>query len=335
MTGSATGSGGRPFMGRSTRPRSRGPGPTLVDVNTPGPSSRLPRLTAVPAARSRAAVLKVRFYVLLGGLFSVAAIGMFSAFAWLTYNPAIPDPTAATPQGQALATIVTEAFLAGEALPVPAAANIALTVGPPVEVHGPVVWDRFYSFSLAAARMESHRFLFNRRIPDQGGQPAYELMELTVLIAIPADGNPVLAAQPQFAPASWVSSGVVTDYSDIDSPPLPATGRDQIKAWSLAWAAADAEKLKLLTGDPTPGVRYVGLGGYTAEDVIVVSALLAGEDSYLVRVRLVLKGANESTLEMDMDLTVKSASSGLPNIVGWGPAGSGVLTPADVRVSAE
>jgi hypothetical protein len=280
-------------------------------------------------------VLKVRFFILLGSLLSVALIGVFSAIAWLTYSPAPVDTTAANPRGRALAEIVATAFLAGEALPVPAAANIALTTGPPVEVHGPLVWDRFYSFSLTAAAMESHRFLFNRRAEDQGGQPAYELMELTVLVAIPPGANPVLAAQPHFAPASWVSSGVVTDYSDIDSPPLPGAGRDQIKAWATAWATGDAEKLKLLTGDPTPGVRYVGLGGYTAEDVIVVSSLLAGEDAYLVRVRLVLKGANESTLEMDMDLTVKSASSGLPNISGWGPAGSGVLTPADVRVSAE
>lgn len=296
---------------------------------------RLPRLAAVPAARSRAAVLKVRFFILLGFMVAMSLLGLVSAFAWFTQKPPVIDLRADDPQGRGLAEVVAEGYVSGFTIPVPTAAGVVFKPSTPVETQGEISWEGFSTFTLGGSRTELHRFLFVRKTGTDPLKPVLELMRLSVLVAVPAGGNPVLAAQPQFAPASWASSDVVTDYSDLESVALPPSAQDQIQAWATAWAAGDSETLRLLTGDATPGVRYVGLGGYQVKSARVVSALLAGQDAFLVRARIVLSGANESILEMDMDLTVKSASTGLPNVVGWGPAGSGILSPADVRVDEE
>ncbi len=280
-------------------------------------------------------MLKVRFFVLLGAILLMGLLGMVSAFAWFTQKPPVVDLTAADPQGRGLAEVVAEDFLAGRVSPVPVASGVTMRPGAAVTTQGALSWDGFSTFVLGGSRTELHRFLFVRTTGADPAKPVLELMRLSVLVTIPAGGNPVLAAQPHFGPASWSSSEVVTDYSDLESVALPSSAQEQITSWATAWASGDAEKLRLLTGDATPKVRYVGLGGYQLKDVRVVSALLAGQDAFLVRDRVVLSSANESILEMDMDLTIKSASTGLPNVVGWGPAGSGILTPADVRVSEE
>lgn len=279
--------------------------------------------------------MKVRFFVLLGAIGLMGLLGLVSAFAWFTQKPPVVDLTADDPQGRGLAEVVAEGFLAGTTPPVPTAAGVVLRPGSPTSVEGTLSWDGFSTFVLGGSRTELHRFLFVRKTGPDPEKPVLELMRLSVMVAIPAGGNPVLAAQPHFGPASWSSSEVVTDYTDLESIALPSSAQDQIRSWATAWATADSEKLRLLTGDATPKVRYVGLGGYQLQDVRVISALLAGQDAFLVRARVVLASANESILEMDMDLTIKSASTGLPNVVGWGPAGSGILTPADVRVSDE
>jgi hypothetical protein len=161
-------------------------------------------------------------------------------------------------------------------------------------------------------------------------------MELTVLVAVPTDVNPVVAARPFMEPAVYADLAIVADYTDSTlSTALPAPAVGQLRAWGDAWARDDSQQLKLLTGDQTPNVRYVGLGGYVLDEMRVISALDLGDDSFLVRIRIVLGSANGSILEMDMDLTVTSASSGLPKVSGWGPAGSGLRTTADVRVSSD
>jgi hypothetical protein len=312
----------------------------------------LPPLTAVPAARSRAAVLKVRLVLVLGALLLSSVMGVFAAVSFLSFDPPTVDLEASKPRGMALAELSAYAYLSGEALPLPALAGqelprldpTAVKVGTPrVEVVGPLRWDGFEVRSLpSGVPFETHRFLFYRIDPlsalaagtDTLSPPQrYQLMLLTVQVAFPPGGNPVLASRPYFAPANWTGSDrVVADYTDASPVNLPSNSVEQLRSWASAWAADDSETLRLLTGDQTSGVRYVGLGGYQFVEMRVVSAIQVRADGFIVRARLALSGANGVRVEMDMDITVDSASTGLPNIVGWGPAGSGMKAPSDVRV---
>lgn len=305
----------------------------------------LPRLTAVPAARSRAAVLKVRFWAIFGGLLFSAGVGLFAAVSFLTFEPPVVDVDDAKPRGLAVAELAANDFLFGGGFRIPQIPGQDSPEGSSVDVSGPLVWDRFVRYTLPnGVPVESHRFLFHRAIRGASSttssgevieaKPTLQLMELAVLVAVPDDTNPVLAARPYMTPAVYSDAGLKTDYSDSElAAPLPGGAAEQLGSWGKAWAADDSEKLKLITGDQTPNVRYVGLGGYTLDELRVLSASEYGDDSFLVRVRIALSGANGSILEMDMDLTVTAASTGLPKVSGWGPAGSGLRTPADVRVS--
>jgi hypothetical protein len=307
----------------------------------------LPRLTAVPAARSKAAVLKVRFWAILGALFFSAAVGIFAAVSFLTFEPEIVDVEASKPRGLAVAELAAHDFLFGGTLTVPEVQGQNPAPGSAVDVAGPVVWSSFTRSTFPnGVPVESHKYLFHREIREAStttstgevieGAVTFQLMELTVLVAVPTDVNPVVAAMPHMVPVVYSDLAIKTDYSDsslVQS--LPASAVAQLRAWGESWAKDDSQQLRLLTGDQTANVRYVGLGGYTLAEMRVISALEFGDDSFLVRIRIALRSANGSILEMDMDLTITSASSGLPKVSGWGPAGSGLRTPADVRVSSD
>jgi hypothetical protein len=301
-----------------------------------------PRLTAVPAARSRAAALKVRFALLLTALLLSSAVGLFAAFAFLSFDPPVVDVDAAKPRGRAMAELAAYAYINGSALPLPVIQGEQLPESSPIEVKGPITWDGFDRQALPSGEtVEAHRFLFYRPVAASADQTAnqktaYQLMLLTVLVGTPTVGNPVLAARPHFAPAPWRdNSTLVANYSDAEPVTLPTGAVEQLSSWAGAWAINDAEKLKLLTGDQTAGVRYVGLGGYQFVEMRLIASIRTAADGFLVRARVVLASANESRLEMDMDITVDSASTGLPNVIGWGPAGSGITAPADVRVTVD
>lgn len=303
----------------------------------------LPRLTAVPAARSRAAVLKIRFWAVFAALIFSAGVGLFAAVSFLTFDPPVVDVNDAKPIGLAVAELAAHDFLSGGTLRLPTVPGQDPVPGSTVAAFGPIAWQGFARYDLPnGTPVEAHRFLFYRSLsspsPATGAAappPTYQLMELSVLVAVPRDTNPILAARPYMEPALFADAELVTDLSDFElAESLPRTARDQIRSWGRAWATNDTEKLKLITGDQTARVRYIGLGGYVFDDDFqVLSASEFPDDTFLVRIRVVLRGANESILEMDMDLTVTSASTGLPKVSGWGPAGSGLRTPADVRVS--
>jgi hypothetical protein len=324
--------GTRPCPGSDTVPVSRD------DLRPDG----LPRLTAVPAARSRAAVLKVRFWAVFGALVFSSAVGIFAAVSFLTFKPPVVDVDATKPLGLAVAELAAHDFVTGGALRLPTVPGQDPTQTAPIESTGPLAWQGFSRYRLPnGTPVESHRFLFYRTVqpatpPPTGAsvRPVYQLMELSVLVAVPPDTNPILAARPYMEPAVFADAELVTDLTDFRlAAPLPDTALDQIRSWAQAWAADDSEKLKLITGDQTARVRYVGLGGYSLAEIRILSAAKFADDTFLARVRIVLGGANESILEMDMDLTITAASTGLPKVSGWGPAGSGLRTPADVRVS--
>lgn len=308
-----------------------------------GPTAppRNPRLTAIPAARSSAPVLKIRLFLVLGSLLASALAGVGAMVAWATYQPPLVDVAAVVPRGRGLASLVARSYVSGQAVPVPAAASLIYSP-PSAGVFAAVTepeWDGFVRYTVPAGTFERHSFLFHRTVPGPDGA-VVDLFELVVYLSVPADGtpgNPALAAAPSVLPAPHRNSSAVADYSDSEAVGnLPAEARQLLEGpWVRAFATNNGELLLQYSGEADPAYRYVGLGGFSeASTLRVQTAIDRGGDSWLVRARVRLVGANELSAEMDIDVTIEAASTATPKIVAWGPAGSGALGPDAVRVPA-
>jgi hypothetical protein len=301
--------------------------------------SNEPRLTAVPAARSRMPVLRIRLALVLGSLVAAAVLGLLSTLAWMTQSTPAPDLSQALPKGKGVATIAAEAWLDGKPIEVPALMDVALPETRVPLVHSDLTWEGFAPRALpSGVSYEVHRFLVVLPFTLDSGKQSNRVMRVFTTVAVTPDGRSYLAALPSMAPVDMRTGKGVLDYSDLQPKPLPSDAIAQIEQWADAWAADDRDQLKLLTGDTVSGVEYPGIGGFESTGSDVIAALSAGEtaygsDTYLVRVRISLAsgGANQFQTETDMDLTMVDITTGLPRIVGWGPAGAGLRGPSETR----
>lgn len=305
---------------------------------------RNPRLTAIPAARSSAPVLKIRLALVLGTLLLAAVAGVFAAVSWVMYQPPVVDLNASVPRGRGLATVTAEAYLLGTLTPVPVVEGLTYRPVDPgaFEISGDIQWDRFSRFTLPSGTFERHSFLFYRVVGTENNRPVLELSEITVLVTVPSSaagpplpGTLALAAAPAVRPLRYRNSAVVADFSDLDGVgALPPTARELLASqWVKAYATDNAELLLRYSGTSDTGFRYVGIGGFTTDSSLrLITAIDRGGDAWLVRARVLLVSANGTKAEMDIDVTVADASTGNPKIVAWGPAGSGALAPEAVRI---
>ena len=302
---------------------------------------REPRLTAVPAARSRMPLLQIRVAVILGSLVAAALLGLVSTVAWIANKPQPADLGPVTTYGRGLAEVAANSWLDGTPLAVATLNNVTLKTGSAL-VHGPIAWDGFSRSSLPAPSglvYERHRFVTTIAGLDDKGKQTWRPVMLTVTVAFPTSSSPVLASLPSLESVTTAGSGKVFDYTDLSDKQLPSGASAQLQSWVQYWVTDNRAQLKQLTGDGQPGAVYVGLGGFANGELSVVSSLPAGatqygQDTWLVRARVRLIGANEYSQEMEMDLTVIDASSGLPRVIGWGPAGVGLRGPNETRAAS-
>lgn len=301
------------------------------------PQGDLPRLTSIPAARSPASVLKVRLYLVLGGLLLAAAAGLFAAFSWLTYQPPAVKLEDAVPRGQGLASIVAEAFLRGESLPVPVAADVPELPDDAVSLpHTPVEWTGFKRGVIAGTVSELHTFLFYR-VEGQAPNTTKTLYQLNVLVAFTDRGTAVLGALPSFQPVIATNLNKSTVYTPDSADNLAPSQTEAIKTWSSAWAKNDSAGMAASAGAP-PGFRYLGLGGFESTGVKVLSVTPlnpqspSADQNFVVRSRVSLLSANGFKTSMDMDLLLKGAGDSRTYVLAWGPAGTGQPKEENVRV---
>ena len=295
-------------------------------------------MTAIPATRSRLPLLQMRLTLVLGSLVMAAALGLVSSVAWLANRPEPVDLTPVTAYGRGLAEVVAHSWLDGTPLGVATLEGVALQTGRELQ-HGSVAWDSFTRSSLPSPSglvFERHRFVTTVAGVDADGRETWRPVALSVSVAFPDGRQPVLAAVPTLEPITTSGSARVFDYSDLDVDQLPGAAVEQLRRWAKYWATDDRTQLKQLTGDGSADAMYVGLGGFGSAELTVSAALPAGNtglgaDTWLVRARVKVVGANQYTQEMEMDLTVVGASSGLPRVIGWGPAGVGLRGPAETR----
>ena len=316
------------------------------------------RFTAIPAARSAANVLRVRLILVFTVLAITCLSGIFAGYAYLSFEPKYVDVYEPVPLARAEATIVAEAYMAGSMYTVSVTDNMAKTFAntkfTKVDKVGPLVWSGFERKnsiveSVDTDIVELHKYLYMRPttvVVNNQTLESVQLMSLHVLMYIPKieiakqwvpdpQYPPALAALPSIATEEIFQLAQVLDYSSKNTPPTQAVS-DMILVWANYWATGDSSGLKKVSGDADVNITsYRSLGGYTVDSLTVLGLLQGrGGTINVIRARLVLVSANGSILTTDMDITVTKANTGLPEVSGWGPAGSGVLELEDIRLGS-
>jgi len=307
------------------------------------------RFTAIPAARSSAKVLRIRLFLVFTVLGITCLSGIFAGYSYLSFEPEYVDVYAAVPLARAEATVVAEAFMNGTMYSVSVTENMAATFAETkftkIDKVGPIVWAGFERKNsiiptVDTHTVEIHRFVYVRPITtvvDGQSFESVQQMTLHILMYIPLYVDvrfpPALAALPSIGSGEIFQVGETLDYSDKETS-LSTEVVVKLEAWGKYWAEGNQAGLKEVSGDDDrESTRYAHLGGYTLDSLEVMGLVVGrGGTINVVRARLVLIGANGSILNTDMDVTVTKADTGLPEVVGWGPAGAGVLALEDVRL---
>lgn len=310
-----------------------------------------PRFTAVPAARSAANVLRARLILVFSVLTLTCLSGVYASYSYLTFKPEYIDVLSAVPLAKSEATLVAQAYMDGT-MPnllysVSVTSNMVDVISKynftKIEYVGPIVWSGFVRkdsiFAGDGMKVEIHEFRYMSPVSsvvDGVTTMSAKLMSLNVLMYISGDSlyPPALGALPSVGSEQTLRQiQEVLDYS-VNSASLPAPALERINLWAKAWAGNDESTLKAVSGDTdVQTVNYNSVGAYSLESVTVLGATANADATiYVVRARVSLIGANGSILITDMDLTITRADTGLPNVSGWGPAGSGYLELDSVRV---
>lgn len=292
---------------------------------------RSPNLTAVPAKRSKAAVLKVRLYLIIGLLLVAALMGVVATVAWVTQKPPDADSFITESLAKGPAEEVAKAWLEGKPIPVGRAANVpdgALSKaeggeGAPTFAYDSLSWDSYETDALSdLTAFEIHKFIVVAPPLDPAADPAPITYTLNVTMLL-TDGKPVLGAAPSLQPYIPADSAYMFDYSTLAKDvTLSNQSAQLLQQWATAFATNDSAQLGLIVADPSKGV-YDGIKGFTSGQATSIYAVPAGEDNLIVRTRVSLVSANGFKTEAEYDVLITQASSGSPHVVAWGPAGSG------------
>jgi hypothetical protein len=302
-------------------------------------SNKSPRLTAVPASKSKLPILRIRLILVLSTFALSSLMGIFATVAWVTNNKQPITTQTETPYGKGLAELAVISWLDGKDINANKLDTFLINSSKSLQ-HGPVVWDTFVRKTLPAPSnmiYENHQFITT--IPYTNADNIVEMTTIYVVVSIafPENGSPYIASQPSFKRIKIQPSDASFDYTNISSTGLPGNSIKQVTAWANAFASDNRDQLKLLSGDTTDGYEYPGIGNFTANNVSVISAIYSGNtvygnDTWLARVRFTLSSANLFNQDTEMDLTIVDGSTGLPKIIGYGPAGSGLRASSDTRV---
>lgn len=159
-----------------------------------------------------------------------------------------------------------------------------------------------------------------------------ELLRVTAPVTLNRVENtsglfPVLAAAPSALPATLAPTGQAPgiEYSDAAvTSPASKVLREKVGMWADAYAADDADALRLVVGGGPSGI-YPGLGGLSVEDVTLGTVVQRADGSSFMRVGVVFAGtsANEWWGRNEFDLLIAATDTPDPRVVAWGPVGSG------------
>jgi hypothetical protein len=162
------------------------------------------------------------------------------------------------------------------------------------------------------------------------------LVDLDIIVYGTPTG-PELAALPALLPApkgpgALAEAGAPVPVSELDQP-ISQGLQFKVGQWANAYASDDQVALYLVTGD-TQNVKFRGLGGFKlVGDPVITMATQDGPETpatMVLTVEMTLQSASDSNVieRVSYDLLATGLSNQYPNIVAWGPPGSGSsLTP--------
>lgn len=160
-------------------------------------------------------------------------------------------------------------------------------------------------------------------------------LRVSVAVAVSGDGVMQVVSGMSVEPASVTSGEVLGWPSDLESLPVSDGVRAAVSGWVEALLSGDAAKLRLATGDPDATHVYVPLVGWSVGDVSLGSGVrLAGDDDRgAVRVGFDAVRADGVERRMEFDVLLVKVSTASPQVVAWGPVGTGVSLVPFVNAS--
>ena len=120
----------------------------------------MPRWTALPASRSKAPILQIRLFLVLGALILAAVLGVVSTVAWLNVKPTPPTPT---PVSQSASATVATNYLLGQSTVVP--------VAPVASTSNGAQWTLDQTLGQAPNSPVGTRYLYSLVLDKSGSHP--------------------------------------------------------------------------------------------------------------------------------------------------------------------
>lgn len=294
-------------------------------------------LTAIPATRSPAKVLKAKQTTVMALLVGCMLAGPLSfVLTVLQSSDPVTSNTVSHPTTVAsFAEIVARDYLSGRPTIMPVAEDVDPTFGFAITAETQdAPGFAFESLTLYSVRSSivDQRSLYTSifRVQTTDG-----LFDLTIVTGQDALNLSILVAQPSLTRSTVAASAVAeAPRYQLDPNLLADTPGSVIAAaerWAAPFADDDRDQLRLVVGGGPQQGDYVGIGGFALSGRPEILAVVAAEDgSATVRARLVFSqtGANRFQSSSEFDLLVQDYTSADARVVAWGPAGSGpTLTP--------
>lgn len=298
-------------------------------------------LDIVARNHSRARVFRILIWMGIPAFLMVAAFGISQFTANQNLDSGAEEVAAMSAPGRPEATITVEEWLGTDPSPLPGGEILgwegADLIAWPVDATAPNQQDA------ESLSYYQHNFILftSAVINEQGYETSPQrFYNSSVLVALsPTRGVQVLT-DPSLTPVAPSVAGFTTldIWPGTKSANLPVPAEEAVDKWAGAYVGSDPVALRLATGDPNTDSAYTPIGGVKNYEVTVTSSaylLVPGSDNEVttnmvatVQIALDRSGTAKylSTLPaITMDVLITDADSGAPNIVAWGPAGSGHL----------
>lgn len=238
-----------------------------------------------------------------------------------------------TPTYEAPATLVLYAWLAGQPSPIPVATGLTSTLGRSISTtaqqsSSPPPIAPISTTAVAYTGSTTHSLGKRTWVVDTFdiATPTNTWAATVTLLVTPS--GPVVGTMPSLTP--WTHSTATPNqltYTNIYAKyqtTLTQGETSQVDAWASAYVGNDRAQLYTLTGD-TADVHFDGLAGFKLVGTPSVLSATAGTNSVLVDMTLQVAptGAPTQLVTLAYDVLLTNTSNPLPNVVAWGPAGTG------------
>ena len=260
-------------------------------------------------------------------LLSVVAIGI-AVGGRKTVSTAAPAPTY-----KAQASLVLHAWLDGKPPPVPVATGIAADLGRSLstaaqESGSPPPIAPITVTDVAYAGSTPHVLGKRKWVVDTFDVSTTTTTWVASVTLLVTPSGPVVGTLPSLAPYTHATgapgqltyANIYTKYQTT----LTQGESSQVDAWAAAFVSNNRSQLYTLSGD-TSDVHFDGLTGFKAAGIPSVLSATKGTNSVLVALTLPVepKGYSNQRLSLGYDVLLENTGNPLPNIVAWGPAGTG------------